>query len=246
MSSFLRRAGRAVALVLMVYVFGIVIGAFTYAMMAIGQLRVRGLWRLIRPRRGGVLVIANHPSIQETIAIPALFVPLSLLMPWRLPYSTPDKRNFSDRWFWAWARVRMVPIPRAKKGNGNGRAMAESVDEIVRLLRGGATVILFPEGGRTQSGDGQVAVPGTSIRARPFKGAGLGRILERVPDVLVMVLAVQRAEDRRVDIKGRPDFWRTMRILVSLRPFRLMEGVDRDEACQFVQEEFFVVASQAA
>jgi 1-acyl-sn-glycerol-3-phosphate acyltransferase len=242
MSSFLRRAGRAVALILMVYVFGVVIGAFTYAMMAIGKLRVHGLWRLIRPRRGGVLIVANHPSIQETIAIPALFVPLSLIAPWRSPHSTPDKSNFFDRWFWAWARVRMVPIPRG----GNGRAMAESVDEIVRLLRGGATVILFPEGGRTQSGDGQIAVPGTSIRARPFKGAGLGRILERVPEMLVMVLAVERAEDTRVDIKGRPDLWKKMSIFVSQRPFRLMEGVDRDEACQFVQEAFIAVASQAA
>jgi len=95
-----------------------------------------------------LIVVSNHPSLLETVIIPILFYPEFCLNPfWYSPYSTPDKRNFYDRWYWFWARPRLIPIDRS-----NGRSEGRSLRDMKEILDKQGIIVIFGEGGRTFKG----------------------------------------------------------------------------------------------
>lgn len=217
----MRSIGRAILLCLVVWTLGLALGVFVYLMWLFRGLSVQNWWRLMKRNPGGKVIVANHPSIQETYVLPALFVPLSLFMPWRVPYSTPDKANFFDRWWWAWARIRMIPVPRGKDCR---RELPAVVEKMVEALRRGRTIVLFPEGGRTRSGAHHIHSLNKKGRIRPLHSAVITRLVESSPDVVFQPVWIDRVDDDRVDIKGRPDSWQKMEIRVG-RPIRFNSGV---------------------
>lgn len=101
----------------------------------------------IGPLKEGLIVIYNHPSLWEPGLLPFLFVKHFLFsFSFKfIPYSTPDKTNFFDKW-WFWPiRLFCIPIDREK-----GRTKA--LRDLIRAVKEGKIVIIAPEGGRTIKG----------------------------------------------------------------------------------------------
>lgn len=117
--------------------------------------------------RGPCLVVANHNSHLDALVLMSLF-PLR-----RLPHVHPVAA--SDYWgvhpirrFAALFLMNGVSIDRTVTGS------ADPLAPLVRALREGETLILFPEGSR-----GEAGVVG------PFR-AGIGKIAQQVPGLLVV------------------------------------------------------------
>jgi len=62
------------------------------------------------------------------------------------PWFTPDRRNFTDRWWWFWLKPMAISVDRDKKNIGETRKMFDAANERNRVM------MLFPEGGRTCTG----------------------------------------------------------------------------------------------
>lgn len=121
----------------------------------------------------GFILASNHPSLWEPILLVGLFFPKYFFHPIKtLPWSTPDKGNYWDKWYWAIFRARFVPVPR-----GNGRGEFFSLNKIIQVLRSGGKIIFFPEGGRTGRSNGEAPICLSNKKMiRPLK-KGIGRIM---------------------------------------------------------------------
>ncbi len=129
-------------------------------------LRVRGRNHL--PRSGPFLLIANHSSHLDTIALLSLF-PLAQLSRIR-PVAAADyfERNRAISWF-SRTFFHILPIARA-----HITAQNNPLDTMRTAIAAGESLILFPEGTR---GSGEA--PGK------FR-AGAAHLVEHVPDVPVV------------------------------------------------------------
>jgi 1-acyl-sn-glycerol-3-phosphate acyltransferase len=97
------------------------------------------------PQGKGVLVISNHPSLCEPLLLPLLQFPAFLSSLRLLPFSTPDKKNYYDKWWFYPFRRACIPIDR-----GNKKEELIAIKErILPHLRRKGILILFPEAGRT-------------------------------------------------------------------------------------------------
>ena len=124
------------------------LGFFVFILRIIGQVKV--LHRERQPYwKRKLIIISNHPSLLETVILPAfLFFPQAIFNPFfYIPWSTPDKKNFYDKWYWFWIRPVSIPINRRNHENG-----ARTLYDMVRLLEKKKILIIFAEGGRTFRG----------------------------------------------------------------------------------------------
>ncbi|HEX2831831.1 MAG TPA: 1-acyl-sn-glycerol-3-phosphate acyltransferase [Thermoanaerobaculia bacterium] len=151
---------------------------------------VRGLGRV--PKRGGVLIIANHPC-----SLVDAFV-LAAVLPRRVRISA--KRALVARWslrvaLWIIGAVLLVQHDREEDGDGTNLA---AMRELLGALRGGAAVVFFPEG-----------VAHSDAELRPFHpGAAWLAVQARVP-VLPVRLAYVHKERPGADVAiaiGEPFF----------------------------------------
>jgi 1-acyl-sn-glycerol-3-phosphate acyltransferase len=111
------------------------------------RLRIYGRQHV--PRRGPVLVIANHQSLLDPPAI-------GLGIPRQIHYLA-KKSLFTNPIFGLWLRtVRAVPIDQEGVGK-------EGMRNILTSLAGGNTVMVFPEGQRTPDGQFHVLRPGVGL-----------------------------------------------------------------------------------
>jgi len=124
-----------------------------------------------------LVIVSNHSDLCdymiEVFLVPALLFPQHFLHPLRCtPWFTPDKRNFTDKWYWAWLRPRAIPIMRRKKNdNGDGEANNNGAGEVRKMLQiiaETAVIVLFPEGGRTRNGSTFFYNPSGTRRIRPL------------------------------------------------------------------------------
>lgn len=124
-------------------------------------------------KRGRLLIIANHPSLVETIALPALFwwqvwVGNGRLVPWSLA----DSRLF--RYSWLYPSFRCISVER-----GAGASRRDNVRALRQVLdwwNQERSIILYPEGGRTCKGESFYESGNKVVRA---------------PDVAVVALAAR-------------------------------------------------------
>jgi 1-acyl-sn-glycerol-3-phosphate acyltransferase len=133
-----------------------------------GRLEVEGLEHV--PLEGPLLVAANHDSYWDPVAIGIAAIRRRQI------------RALSKSSLWKVKGLRFVldgmgqiPIVR---GTGDTDALQRAIDE----LRGGACVGIFPEGTRSL---------GRKLRPR----SGLGRLVEAVPDAVIVPAAVQGTTD---------------------------------------------------
>lgn len=159
---------------------GILIGVLFHFLILCGRIRVLHRERFPKWRRR-IIVVSNHPSLLEPLLLPALFFKQYLFRPFRYaPWSTPDRKNYYDRWYWAWARSRLVPVNRQDKG-----AESRSLSRIRRILDDKGIVIIFAEGGRTFKGE-KFLYSRTGKRMRELKN-GVGLLVARTGAMVLPV-----------------------------------------------------------
>ena len=118
-----------------------------------GRVEVRGTIPSQQRIAGeGILLIANHPSLVETIALPAL------LSPWRwdtadtkLPYSVADSRLFGRHSEWLYGHFRCIAVHRHELSSA-GKSL-KTARTCMQILTKHGMLIVYPEGGRTSKGD---------------------------------------------------------------------------------------------
>jgi 1-acyl-sn-glycerol-3-phosphate acyltransferase len=119
------------------------------------SLRLEGRRRM--PRRGPVLIIANHQSFLDPILV-------GLAAPRHLCYLA-RKTLFKNSLFGALIRsLKAVPIDQEGVSK-------EGLKSIVQLLEQGEAVVVFPEGTRTETGELQPLKPGIQLLIRRTKAA---------------------------------------------------------------------------
>lgn len=118
-------------------------------------------------RDRGLLVLCNHPSLWEPFLLIFLFTSFKCLFSLRdVPYVLVDKENFYDkRWFWLF-RPFVIEVDRKKL-----RRMSRTSEKLRSVIKEGGTVILFPEGGRTDNW----------VRRRGIRYSFSGKYIARFP-----------------------------------------------------------------
>lgn len=137
----------AVVFLLFTYPFGIFIGISFWLFKSLGIAKVYGrknfpVWQ------GNVLLISNHPSLLEPIILIALFFPQYLWRPFTYaPWNMAESKNYGNMLFY-FMRPRLILVDRDDK-----RSKTEGIILAKNILNSGGVIILFPEGGRTSSGE---------------------------------------------------------------------------------------------
>jgi 1-acyl-sn-glycerol-3-phosphate acyltransferase len=134
-----------------------------------GRLRVTGLDQL--PPTGPVLIVANHDSYWDPVAVAVAAAPR------RRRIRAMAKDSLWQRQPLAWAMREMGHIP-VSRGSGDVAAL----EAAVAALRQGDCLGMFPEGTRSM---------GRALRAR----SGLGRIARAVPEATIVCVRITGTTD---------------------------------------------------
>lgn len=215
-----------------VYPAVIAIGLMIWLLRLVGWIRVRGHENLSR-NKGPMLLVSNHPSLWEPIILPGFFFPQCLIHPIKcIPWETPDQQNYTNTWYWGVFGARFISVPR-----GNRRGELRALVEMIKVLRIGCKVVLFPEGGRTSKGNR--FVPGK--RMRELKN-GVGKIVNKVNCTVVPVW-IDGAEEILPVGTWFPRFWRRMDITFG-RPFHSAEcnGGDAKQNTKYISDRLLETA----
>lgn len=133
------------------------------------SLRVKGGWRT--PRRGPVLIIANHQSFFDPIV-------LSLACPRPLRFLA-RKTLFRPAWV-GWLLRSLGGVPMDQEG-----VAKEGLKTVLRHLEAGEVVVVFPEGTRSENGGLSPVKPGVQLlikRTRaPVVPMGIAGAFEALP-----------------------------------------------------------------
>lgn len=117
--------------------------------------RVRTRWSpeaRLAWRKGGVLFIANHPSLIQTIVLPSIFWYLEWLgRAKHVPWSLADEKLFGNR-PWLYQAFRCIVVSRDENKLVRDTVNKRSVELTLARLSHGGVVLLYPEGGRTFKG----------------------------------------------------------------------------------------------
>ena len=206
-----------IILISVIYTIGLLFGITFYLLKAFRRIRIEHKERFPRNQRG-ILVVSNHPSLLEPILLPHLFFSGYIRHPLSLsPWSVADKSNYYDKWYWKWLRVRLIAIDR--ESDKESRAGFRKLKEI---LKSGANCVLFPEGGRTCSGNDFVYSP-KGKRIRVLKRGVSLLIIQTNP--LVVPVWIKGTDKVLPNKKGKlygyfPRFWRVSTIKIG-EPIRI-------------------------
>lgn len=143
----MKKVKDTVIFLLFTYPFGIFIGIIFLLFKSLGIVKVYGkknfpVWQ------GNVLLISNHPSLLDPIILVALFFPQYFWRPFRYsPWNMAESKNYGNKLFYL-MRPRLILIDREDK-----HSKAEGIILAKNILNSGGVMILFPEGGRTSSGE---------------------------------------------------------------------------------------------
>lgn len=217
-----------------VWTIGLLGGSVLLLLRILKRVEIKGYekWKslpLLLKKNLRLLVVSNHPSLWEPLVLPFLFLRWYLFYPSLIPFSTPDKKNYYDKWWFSLFRPVSIPIVReTKKGEEvknreeKRKEKHKSLKELVQKIRERRLIILFPEGGRTFKGgeykiirnDGKIVTEKRNWQAveRQFPGMpkirrfqkGVKGFLKRTQIILPIWIWIERKK-RRLKIKiGRP------------------------------------------
>ncbi len=163
------------------WLYGIFIGVFFQFLKFFGLVRVLHgerfpFWR------NKVILASNHPSLLEPFLLPALFFPKYLFYPFTTPWSTPDRKNFYQRWlFRLLFEARSIAVDRTPKSSRLRRV----ISRMKRILEAGGNIIIFPEAGRTFKGE-NFLFSETGKKIRELK-KGIGWLVDQTNALVVPV-----------------------------------------------------------
>jgi 1-acyl-sn-glycerol-3-phosphate acyltransferase len=121
-------------------------------LLAVFLLSLRVLGRRLTPKRGGLLIIANHQSYLD----PPL---IGIAVRRHLSY-VAKKPLFKSRLF-AWFIDSLGAVPIDQEASG-----VEGIKTSLNLLKAGKAVVIFPEGSRTPDGQIKPFKPGIVVLIR--------------------------------------------------------------------------------
>ena len=136
----------------------------------------RALYARLLADRRPLLVAANHLTMGDSALIAwGLGSMGGHLRRYRgLPWNVPEQSRVESSWLWRVLAYLMkcVPIPRG----GERQVVAQVLERLGHLMRSGEVVLMFPEGGRSRSGQ---------IDAESL-AHGVGRLIKEVGDCRVL------------------------------------------------------------
>lgn len=136
---------------------GLMFGLLLTMARVTGIVRVRGYDVRKHPAGQPLLVLYNHPSMAETVLVPALLFPQFLWNPARLPVSAAAAEYCRAWWFQLLGLHRVcVEVRRGSASSGRKEFV-----RMLRLLREGRIVAIAPGGGRERKGRKFLALNGT-------------------------------------------------------------------------------------
>ncbi|MBU1880941.1 MAG: lysophospholipid acyltransferase family protein [bacterium] len=213
-----------------VVVFGLV-PLFGFIMKVLNRTEVRNVHH-VQKAEPPFLFISNHVTMLDDAFLgPLIFWPRAL-WDWRfIPFHTPEKKNFFRGPFFSfmmWA-ARSIPFTR-----GQG-VFQPGMERVIRLLKTGHVVHIYPEGTRTRSGDigkGKIGVGRmireTGVKVIPCYHSGLGNVLPigtKIPKTgksVKVLIGEPIYFDEFMDLPNAPKTWQMIsdRLIEEIKTMR--------------------------
>lgn len=226
-----------VVFLIVVYSVGLVLGLAFLLLKVTGRIKILHPERFPR-RKENFLLVSNHPSLIDPVAILYLFFPDVLFHPLKVvPFHAPDVKNFYNPWYFFWIRPFSVPINRSEGKISSSRRMK-------KLLENGKRIILFPEGGRTDSKERVKFLYGKrGKRIRKLtQGAGWLAVNTGVPVIPVWIEGTDKFLPNTPNIRlVFPKFWK--RILIKIGNPLKFEG-SPEEATEKIEKILLDLADE--
>lgn len=169
--------GQVISYLVVMLAFVVPFGIF---MTVLNRTKICGK-RHLQQARPPFLFCSNHVSMLDDAFVgPLLFMPRALWSYRFIPYHLPEKKNFFRGPFFSWLMrsAKCVPITR-------GRGVFQpGMEKLIRLLKRGSVVHVYPEGTRSRTGDigkGKIGVGRlvreTGVKVIPCFHTGLDQVL---------------------------------------------------------------------
>ena len=199
-----------------VYIAGVIIAFLLLTLRILGIWKIEGIENIPPPEKWsdrGLVIVSNHPSLLEPIMLVGLFARWYLIQPKYGPWNVAETRNFR-RGLFRFMAPRMLLTSRENVSSGR-----HILHEMFTLLRTGAIIIFFPEGGRTYRGKEMDLVKGKNDRkVRQFKnGIGLVALETNCVLIPVWVAGTDKVSPNRDDARYSwlPRLWKPVKISIG-------------------------------
>jgi 1-acyl-sn-glycerol-3-phosphate acyltransferase len=215
--------------------FVCVYGAGLFVGIVLFTLRLLRIWKvsggknlptLAEKGDRGLIVVSNHPSLLEPIALIGLFAHWYVFNIKYGPWNMAEAGNFR-RGLFRLLEQRIIFVDRkseASKTAGYLRAKT--------LLKSGAILLIFPEGGRTYKGKvGEFVVAGNGSKVRPFtKGAASLALQTHAMVVPIWVEGTDKVSPNIATARYLfPRLWRPVKISIG-KPIIFPENINVETA----------------
>ena len=174
----------------------IVVLPFAIFMLGFNRVRIFGR-RNLHPKYLPFIFISNHVSMLDDMFIgPLLFTPRGIFNYRFMPYHTPEQSNFYKGPIISWImeHLKCIPLQRGKGINQEG------IQLIIKRLKEGGSVQIYPEGTRTRSGHLGKGKPGvgkivydTKCNVIPCYHSGLEKVLpigKKIPSLFKKITVI--------------------------------------------------------
>ena len=159
-----------IVFILFTYPFiGMFIGIFFWLLVAIRIVKIRG-WENFPHFHKSVVMISNHQTLWDWFILIGLCFHQYVFHPFKFsPYTMADKNNYTNKRRYALVRSRLIPVDRENLSKVKGRmAITDAIEQSLvlakKVLEKGGWLIIWPEGGRTKSGNYWIRSKGGEIR----------------------------------------------------------------------------------
>ena len=151
-----------------------------YRIDNLGDLR-KSVKRAMNEHRGGWIICANHLTMIDSVIVAWALMPLTgyMIRFRHMPWNLPERENFQKNLVLALLcyLTKCIPIHRG----GDRDELKRTMETCTGLLDGGATLLIFPEGGRSRRG----------LVNRQAPSYGVGRLVRNSASTRVLCVYIR-------------------------------------------------------